>query len=128
MANQLLSVRSALSTNAPLDIVAVAANPYHETLANVRHFIERRGLGTMEDFYFVTDPNVKFIARVWAAYGISVIMKPTDKMSIHSDFVFIIDPTGHLKWVIPDNPLSNWSGQRSAVSELLRLLHRSGIR
>jgi hypothetical protein len=52
MANQLQSVRSALSTNAPLDIVAVAANPYHETRANVRHFIERRGLGTMKDFYF----------------------------------------------------------------------------
>ncbi len=128
MANQLRSVRSALSAGAPLDIVAVAANPYHESLADVRHFIERRGLGTMKDFYFVTDPNLKVVAKVWSTYGISVIMKRTDKMSIHSDFMFIIDPSGHLKWVIPDDPLSNWLGQRSAVSELLSLLHQSGVR
>ena len=54
-------------------------------------------------------------------------MKRADQMSIHLNFMFIIDPAGHLKWVIPDNPLSNWSGQRSAVSELLSLLHQCGI-
>jgi hypothetical protein len=32
-------------------------------------------------------------------------MKRADQMSIHSDFVFIIDPASHLKWVHPDNPL-----------------------
>ena len=127
LASQLKSVRAALSVNAPLDIVVVAANPYHESLADVRHFIQRRALGAVRDFYFVTNDHVKVVERVWSAYGISVVVKRTDKMSIHSDFVFIVNPSGQLKWVIPDNPLGNWLGQRSAVSELLSLLHQSGV-
>jgi hypothetical protein len=42
--------------------------------------------------------------------------------------MFIIDPNGELRWVVPDDPLSSWSGQRSAVSELLDLLHQAGLR
>ena len=30
------------------------------------HFIKRHGLGTMKDFHFVTDPNVKIVAKVRA--------------------------------------------------------------
>ena len=127
LANQLRSVRSSLSSNAPLDIVAVAADPYHETLANVRHFIAKRDLSGVKDFHFVTSTTLSSVRAVWNDYGISVTMKPTDKMSIHADFMFIIDPRGRLKWVIPDDPLSSWSGERSAVSELLSLLHQSGV-
>ena len=54
-------------------------------------------------------------------------MTPTDKMSIHSDYMFIITPQGRLKWIIPDEPLANWAGQHSAESELLNLLHQSGV-
>ena len=127
LANQLRSVRSSLSPTAPLDIVAVAADPYHETLANVKHFIAKRHLSSVKNFYFVTSTNLATEQRVWAHYGISVIMKRTDKMSIHSDFMFIIDPRGRLTWIVPDDPLSSWSGERSAVSELLSLLHQSGL-
>jgi hypothetical protein len=68
------------------------------------------------------------VEMVWAAYGISVVMKPTDEMSVHSDFMFIIDPNHDLRWVIPDNPLTNWAGQHSAETELLNLLHQVGVR
>ena len=123
LASQLKSVRAALSVNAPLDIVVVAADPYHESFADVRHFIQRRALGAIKDFYFVTNHHVKVVEKVWSAYSISVVAKRTDKMSIYSDYVFIVDPRGQLMGVIPDNPLGNWSGQRSAVSELLSLVH-----
>ena len=128
LANQLRSVRAALGPRARLDIVAVAADPYHETLADVNAFIRLRGLRDVKNFYYVTTDHVKAAEKVWAAYGISVIMKSTDKMSIHSDFMFIIDPTQHLRWVIPDSPLSNWAGQHSAETELLILLRQTGMR
>jgi hypothetical protein len=54
-------------------------------------------------------------------------MTPRDKMSIHSDYMFIVTPTGRLKWIIPDEPLDTWAGQHSAESELLSLLHQSGV-
>jgi hypothetical protein len=35
-------------------------------------------------------------------------MKRTDKVGVHSDVMFIIDPAGHLTWANSDNQFSNW--------------------
>lgn len=128
IANQMKTVRSDLSTNAPIDMVAVAANPLHETPADVHRFITQHNLATVKDFYFVTSSNTNLMRRIWASFGIGVQSVKTSRMSVHSDILFIIDPSGRIKWIVPDDPLSNWSGQRSAVSELLALLHQSGVR
>jgi cytochrome oxidase Cu insertion factor (SCO1/SenC/PrrC family) len=126
LAAQLRQVRHDLSPDAKLDIVAVAADPYHETIANVNHFIELHSLKSVKGFYFVTG-KLADVQKVWSHYGIGVSMTPTDKMSIHSDYMFIISPQGRLKWIVPDEPLANWAGQHSAESELLNLLHESGV-
>jgi cytochrome oxidase Cu insertion factor (SCO1/SenC/PrrC family) len=127
LASQLAQVRAKLSANADLDIVAVAADPYHEQVSDVRHFMKIHDLFHVRDFYFVTG-KLSAVKKVWSDYGIGVTMKPTDKMSIHSDFMFIIGPNGQLRWVIPDDPIASNSGQASAVSELMSLLTASGVR
>jgi cytochrome oxidase Cu insertion factor (SCO1/SenC/PrrC family) len=127
LANQLAQVRSQLSVNSKIDVVAVAANPYHESLSDIRIFMRDHGLEHVRDFYFVTGP-LHDVQAVWNAYGVSVVMKPTDKMSVHSDFMFIINGSGRLRWVIPDDPLASSPGTASAVSELKALLRLEGIR
>lgn len=127
LAQQLAHVRSQLSVNAKIDIVAVATDPYHETLRNVRHFIAIHHLGHVKNFYFVTGPLAQ-TSRVWSAYGIGVSMKPTDKMSIHSDSMFIVSSKGTLKWIIPDDPLSSVSLTASSVAEIKNLLATQGVR
>ncbi len=126
LAKQLEHVRAELSANANLDIVAVAADPYHEQISDLRHFIAVRGLAHVKNFYFVTG-KLSNVQKVWKSYGIGVSMTSTDKMSIHSDFMFLINPKGQLKWVIPDDPLSSSSGVASAVSELRGLLASMGV-
>jgi cytochrome oxidase Cu insertion factor (SCO1/SenC/PrrC family) len=126
LAAQLKQVRSELSPDADIDIVAVAADPYHETLANVNHFISLHQLSGVKNFYFVTGTRAR-VEKVWSSYGIGVSMAPTAKMSIHSDYMFIIAASGRLKWIIPDDPLANWAGQHSAESELMTLLRESGV-
>jgi cytochrome oxidase Cu insertion factor (SCO1/SenC/PrrC family) len=126
LANQLAQLRTELSTNANLDIVAVAANPYHESLGDVRRFISRHGLGRVKNFFFVTGPRAA-TSKVWSAYGIGVASKPTDKMSIHSDLMFIVAAKNRLKWIIPDDPLATTSLTVSAVSELKSLLAIEGV-
>ena len=71
------SNRSARScpANAPIDIVAVAANPLHQSLANVRHFIKIHYLSDVKNFYFVTGPTAK-TKPVWKSYGIAVTNEP----------------------------------------------------
>jgi cytochrome oxidase Cu insertion factor (SCO1/SenC/PrrC family) len=95
-------------------------------VADVNHFIDIHSLKDVTGFYFVTG-KLPAVRKVWKTYGIGVSMTPTDKMSIHSDYVFIVTPQDRLKWVIPDEPLANWAGQHSAESELLSLLHQSGV-
>jgi hypothetical protein len=64
LADQMKSVRAALSPGAPIDMVAVAADRYHQAHADVNHFIRVRGLSSMKDFYFVTDPHVTTMEKV----------------------------------------------------------------
>jgi cytochrome oxidase Cu insertion factor (SCO1/SenC/PrrC family) len=126
LAAQLKQVRSEWPSSTPLDIVVVAANPLHQTLANVRHFIKIHDLEGMKNFYFVTG-KTPATRKVWNEYGISVINEPGDLMSIHSDYMFIIKPSGRLRWIIPDDPLKSAAGQSSAESELMTLLGQSGM-
>jgi cytochrome oxidase Cu insertion factor (SCO1/SenC/PrrC family) len=126
LAAQLRQVRSKLPAATPLDIVVVAANPLHQTLANVRHFIKIHDLSSVPNFYFVTGPVAK-TKKVWARYGISVSNEPGDIMSIHSDYMFIIKPSGRLRYIIPDDPLPGSAGQQSSVSELMNLLGQAGL-
>jgi cytochrome oxidase Cu insertion factor (SCO1/SenC/PrrC family) len=126
LANQLASTRSQLAWNAKLDIVAVAADPYHESLADVRLFMARHGLNGVRNFYFVTGPLAK-VRAVWRNFGVSVSMKRTAKMSIHSDLMFIISREGRIHWIVPDDPIASASGTSSAVSELRALLALEGV-
>ena len=98
----------------------------HEHLSDLRHFIAVRGLAHVKNFYFVTG-KLSRVRKVWASYGIGVSMTSADKMSVHSDFMFIITTKGELRWVIPDDPLSSSSGVASAVSELRGLLADGGV-
>jgi cytochrome oxidase Cu insertion factor (SCO1/SenC/PrrC family) len=127
LAAQLRQVRSEWPASTPLDIVVVAANPLHQSLDNVRHFIKIHQLEGVKDFYFVTGTPAK-TRPVWNRYGITVVNEPGDLMSIHSDYMFIIKPSGRLRWIIPDDPLKSAAGQQSAESELVTLLQQSGLR
>lgn len=126
LANQLASVRSQLSSNAKLDIVAVAADPFHESLGDVRLFMTRHDLNNVKNFYFVTG-SLRKVSAVWDAFGVTVSMKRTDKMSVHSDLMFIISPRGMIHWIIPDDPIASAAGTSSAVTELTALLGSAGI-
>lgn len=126
LAGQLRQVRSELPANAKLDTVAVTANVYYNTLPYLKKFMSQHDLNGVKGFHFVTG-SLSQLRQVWKAYGITVEQTKTEKMSIHSDYVFIIDPRGHLKWIVNDDPPANWSGKNSAASELLTLLTQTGL-
>ena len=126
LANQLVQVRRQLAWNANLDIVAVAADPYYESLHYLRLFMTQHGLNDVKHFYFVTGSLAKTSA-VWRDFGVSVSMKRTARMSIHSDLMFIISPEGTIHWIIPDDPIASASGTSSAVTELKALLALEGV-
>jgi cytochrome oxidase Cu insertion factor (SCO1/SenC/PrrC family) len=83
-------------------------------------------LSHVSNFYFVTG-QLSAVRKVWASYGIGVTMTKSDVMSIHSDYMFIINAKHQVRWVIPDNPIASSSGSASAVSELRDLLADEGV-
>jgi cytochrome oxidase Cu insertion factor (SCO1/SenC/PrrC family) len=126
LAAQLKTVRASLGANAKIDIVAVAADPYFESQHWLNVFIAKHELGSMKNFYYVTG-RLHTMQAVWRSYGIGVEMTKGDKMSIHSDYMFIITPAHRLKWIIPDDPLASYSGTQSASQEILHLLATLGV-
>jgi len=127
LAAQLKAVRAAFGPNVKLDTVGVAANPLHETEQNVQSFVAQHQLNSVPGFHFVDGP-LATLRSVWRSWGISVENVPTSKMSVHSDFLFVIDPRGHLRWIIPDDPGSGATAtQDSDVAETVALLHQIGL-
>lgn len=123
---QLKAVRDAFPASAPLDVVAIAANPLHETPAEVQGFIKRYGLSSMKNFHFVTGPT-RDLKKIWASWGISVQSQKGQAMSVHSDYVFVLQPHARLRWIIPDNPLDGRNvTQRSDAAEIEALLRQVG--
>ena len=127
LAGQLRQVQAELPRGTKLDVVAVTADVYYRTLPYLNHFIAVHDMGHVANFYFVTG-SLPALKKVWNSWGIGVEQTRTDAMSIHSDYMFIVNPQGRLKWIIPDDPPSNWSGQNSAASELIGLLRQAGLR
>lgn len=127
LAGQLKQVGAAFGPHAALDLVAVAANPRHETLANVRSFIAKHSLGSVLNFHFVTG-SLQHLAKVWGDFGITVESSPSTQMSVHSDAMYVISPEGRIQWIVPDDPISSSSGEASAISELIALLHHAGLK
>ncbi|MGH9020369.1 MAG: SCO family protein [Acidimicrobiales bacterium] len=126
IAAEMARVEATLGPHANLDLVAIAINPYHESLGDVRHFIALHDLGHLNHFYFLTGP-LPTMRKIWSTYGEEVSMRPTDKMAAHNDLAYVVDPDRDLRWFIPDDPLSSQTGQTSSVAELDRLLVEAGV-
>jgi len=127
LAAQIEQIRKDFPASAPLDIVALAADPYHEQISDLRTFMKEHGLYAVKNFHFVTGP-LSTMQATWNEYGIGVTMKRTDKMSIHSDFMFVINPSGRLRAIVPDDPTQYQSGQESAEATIHGLMVKLGLK
>jgi cytochrome oxidase Cu insertion factor (SCO1/SenC/PrrC family) len=128
IAHQLEDLSSELGalTN-KVDFVAVAADPYHEKLSDVRGFIKKNHLTHLKNFHFVTG-SLHALNQVWDAYGITVAFNGNDhRMSIHTDVVYILTPAGRERVFVPDDPAAGWAGELSTSAALDAALHDAGL-
>ncbi|MEI8126992.1 MAG: SCO family protein [Actinomycetota bacterium] len=125
LAAQVGQLSTELGAHSAVDFVSIAANPNHESLHDLRSFMRTHRLTKVPNFYFLTGPT-DVVSGVWASYGIQVSINPGDRMSVHTNTVFIIDPEGLLRVVIPDDPVNSNSGRNSTVTVLHAALHDAG--
>ena len=122
-----LSHNMSSSQRAHLQIVAVAANRFRYRISDLRHFLVKHDLTQVQNFHFVTG-SLSALQKVWENYGIQVLQSPNAAMSVHSDVIYIISPTGRIRAIIPDNPAGTWAVENSSVAALLQALYAVGFR
>jgi cytochrome oxidase Cu insertion factor (SCO1/SenC/PrrC family) len=112
-----------------VQLVAVAADPFHERVSDLRAFIKKNYLGSLDNFIYVTG-QLPAMQATWASYDIGVTMRPGWRMSIHSDAAYLIDPSGQVRVFVPDDPSDDftWAAETSSAAELLKDLHQIGLR
>ena len=103
IAQQLRAADSLLGdSSSQVELVAVAAGTMHSRATFIRAFDQRLGLTTVPNWVFLTG-TVADLEQVWEAYE-SVAPGMMSGMMVHSDYVFVIDRTGRIRWEVRDAP------------------------
>jgi cytochrome oxidase Cu insertion factor (SCO1/SenC/PrrC family) len=79
-------------------LVGVNVNPAAESVAAVEHFSVIHGLSRLPNWHFLTGSTHQ-LARVWKAYGIGVELPQRASQTVHSDYLFFINPLGHERFL-----------------------------
>jgi cytochrome oxidase Cu insertion factor (SCO1/SenC/PrrC family) len=88
---------------AHVELVAVGTNPLYTTSAATAAFDRQEGMAQVPNWHFVTGPLAQLQA-VWNAYGVETDVAPAGAMVAHSDLVYLIDGSGHLRVVLTSDP------------------------
>lgn len=118
IAQQLRAANTLLGTaSGQVELVAVAAGTMHSRSTFIRAFDQRLGLTTASDWLFLTG-TVTDLQQVWEAYE-KVAPGMMSGMMVHSDYVFVIDRTGRIRWEVRDAPGPATASAQASFAELM---------
>jgi cytochrome oxidase Cu insertion factor (SCO1/SenC/PrrC family) len=88
---------------APVDFVAIVANPIYRSTAYTNAFDRQEGLTHLANWYYLTG-SLAALQHVWDSYGVLVSAETAGAMVAHSDLAFVIDPEGRERDALIDDP------------------------
>ncbi len=103
---------------AGVDFVAVVANPLYTSTAVMVAFDKQEGLDHVPNWTYLTGSDQQ-LHKVWNDYGVQVAATPAGSMIAHSDIVYVIDATGHIRAILDADPGDATPASRSSFSALL---------
>lgn len=104
IAQELRAADTALGgASSGVQFVAVVTNPLYDSVAVTQAFDREEGLANVANWHYLSGP-VGVLQHVWDDYGVVVDLEPAGAMVDHSDLVFVIDRTGHLRVVLDADP------------------------
>jgi cytochrome oxidase Cu insertion factor (SCO1/SenC/PrrC family) len=98
-----------------VEFVAVVINPVYRSRAYLVAFDRQEGLDGLGNWRFLTGSTVE-LQRVWANYGIQVLFATGGAMIAHSDLAYVIDATGHERYIIDTSPGPGTQTTKSSTS------------
>jgi cytochrome oxidase Cu insertion factor (SCO1/SenC/PrrC family) len=119
IAQELRAADSLLGTDSRrVELIAIDANPRYDDPAYLRAFDEQEGLQHLSNWLYLTG-SLPELEHVWSSYGILVSYEPAGAMIAHSDITYVIDGTGHTRFVLDSDPGPASGATQSSFSDLL---------
>lgn len=101
-----------------VELVAIDANPRFTSPNYLQAFDREEGMGRVPNWLYLTGSK-KQLERVWHEYGITADEEPAGAMIAHSEFAFVIDPSGRVRDVFGTDPGPASEATQSSFSVLL---------
>jgi cytochrome oxidase Cu insertion factor (SCO1/SenC/PrrC family) len=119
IAQEFRSADTALGAEARrVDMVAINANPRFITPDYLAAFDHQEGLEGVANWRYLTG-SLPELEDVWRSYGEEVIYLPAGAMIGHDEFAYVIDATGHTRYVLDTDPGPATAAISSSFSALL---------
>jgi cytochrome oxidase Cu insertion factor (SCO1/SenC/PrrC family) len=119
IAQEFRSADSALGSAArQVDMVAINANPQFITPDYLAAFDHQEGLEGVANWRYLTG-SLPELRDVWESYGEEVIYLPAGAMISHGEFAYVIDATGHIRYVLDTDPGPATAAMSSSFSAVL---------
>jgi cytochrome oxidase Cu insertion factor (SCO1/SenC/PrrC family) len=126
IAQQLRAADTLLGTaGGQVELVAVAAGTMHSRATFIRAFDQRLGLTAVPNWLFLTG-TVADLEQVWEAYE-KVAPGMMSGMMVHSNYVFVIDRTGRIRWAVRDAPGPATTSAQSSFAALMSNAARQAL-
>jgi protein SCO1/2 len=109
--------KDAVGNGTRVQLVAIDANPKATSVDDVRRWSTQHGM--LHDWLFLTAP-VDRLRRVWAGYGVTVLMSQGDVA--HASAIFLIDPSGQERGVFPIATGNGVATEVDALARAVRLI------
>jgi cytochrome oxidase Cu insertion factor (SCO1/SenC/PrrC family) len=107
-----------------VEFIAVVINPLYRSRAYVVAFDRQEGLEHVANWQFLTGSAAE-LRHIWNSFGVQVAYVPGGAMIAHSDIAYVIDPTGHTRYVLDTDPGPGTQASKSSSAVLLANAIRS---
>jgi cytochrome oxidase Cu insertion factor (SCO1/SenC/PrrC family) len=84
-------------------LVAVNANPRYISTEYLTAFDRQEGLQSTPNWLFLTG-SLPQLQHAWRVLGVQVAYSPAGAMIDHSEFAYVIDPSGHIRYDLDTDP------------------------
>ena len=110
-----------------VEMIAINANPRFIAPDYLAAFDKQEGLAAVSNWRYLTG-SLPMLRQVWASYGIQVVYLPGGSMVGHSEFAYVIDATGHTRYILDTDPGPETEATSSSFAVVLANTIKSVLR
>jgi cytochrome oxidase Cu insertion factor (SCO1/SenC/PrrC family) len=101
-----------------VDFIAIDANPRYLSTSDLVAFDTQENLGHLRNWLYLTGP-LSQLRPIWDNYDIQVSYAPGGAMVAHSEFAYVISPSGRMRYVLDSDPGAANSATKSSFAVTL---------